>query len=525
MKTTSIPVDSSLKSVVHASYEEFWEAIETETVWFKGGEDPEELRACPPILDQLTCHRYESAEVLTLNARSPLDFQLLGDRVPAAFINYDGDQKAEIPLALAERELADSSCKLFYPHRRRGRGSLLTNNRAFISFVEFLVSDADRLRAYPVAQHPRVCDGGGGGMRAVFMLELIQDIEILEPLLLRSAMPDSIFDVVVSVSERILKSVHGPRITQFLDSLNLAWVNLRNPYEVNAILGLEKALLVNASESNLRGHDFVHHAVRCTPPRTISVTIQHGYECVGMRHHPVHDHDEGKQGVRFASDFILTWQTPDQLPSLNPMEAHKVIPVGLCKAFAEGSTLRHHEFFGNGSNQGSPMPDDSGNPKLLIAENLHSPRFSTEPSRYQRFLHFILDAQASPEVDLTVRSHPGKRTLEKAKKKNKFSFMEGTLTPERVSEYDLFVSPPSTILLDAVLAGVPSFVWSDAAHLGDLTNYDGMESVADFDESAKEVMLDRKVDRQLAGFHWLANNTLAFNGVPHAWNALINLTA
>jgi hypothetical protein len=253
------------------------------------------------------------------------------------------------------------------------------------------------------------------------------------------------------------------------------------------------------------------------------VTLQHGYECIGLRHHIAHD-NQFKQGVRFASDYILTWQGIDRLPNLHPLERHKVIPVGVAKWFAEASSLLHDEQWGPNAEGVASLSSNKGRSvsKLLIAENLHSVRFSTVVSRYQRFLRFILDAQNSPEIDLMVRSHPGKRTLEKNQKQNQITFLEGSLAPRDFNQFDLFVSPPSTIILDAILTGLPSLVWSDAARFGDVRNYRGLDMVTDIGELVNS---RRDLRSRLRALKWAADNTSAFNGVPQAWNFLVNLAA
>ena len=102
-----------------------------------------------------------------------------------------------------------------------------------------------------------------------------------------------------------------------------------------------------------------------------------------------------------------------------------MIPTGVIKAFAE-SAARFHERFWHKQNLNS-LTDSffaKDSLKVLTAENLHSVRFSGDPIRYQRFLKFILDANSCSNFDLTVRSHPGKRTLEKTPRPKPILFFE-----------------------------------------------------------------------------------------------------
>jgi hypothetical protein len=59
----------------------------------------------------------------------------------------------------------------------------------------------------------------------------------------------------------------------------------------------------------------------------------------------------------------------------------------------------------------------------------------------------------------------------------------------RASEVQHLREPPSTILLDAMLAVVPASVWSGPVDFGDCENYAGVPSVgslADFVELCKD---------------------------------------
>ena len=404
---------------------------------------------------------------------------------------------------------------------------------AQIGLAEFVLSTPTRLQAYPAIHHGimlrQLEQDGSGSVRTVVVLDLIQDFEILKPLILRCLATPAWRDLRISVSARVRNSHIWAELHLFLQALNLIWFSPLAPIDTVNALGAGKSVLLTASESSANGHKFSHTVCRLAPRSTLKLTVQHGYECVGLRHHLAH-HMTLPEGVRFASDIVFTWSGRDLLNDINPMDVDKCHPVGVVKTIAE--TLAMQAVFENRllqrpvreraplqwREQGQTESEFS----LLIAENLHSVRFGNA-QRYQRFLDFISQANADRRGKTTIRSHPGKRTLEKDQANNMLKFLEGSLTGAHFGQYDLFVSPPSTILLDAVLAGLPSVVWSDYRHLGDCQNYAQMKSVCDYrelDSCADPEWLRRL---QEDNYVWAIDNVCAFNGVPQIWSRMNEL--
>jgi hypothetical protein len=352
--------------------------------------------------------------------------------------------------------------------------------------------------------------------RAVVLVDLVQDIEILRPLLLRAASPASPFDTVVAITERASKSPNGPAFEQWLDALALSRFAVSSPLDVSVALGNSRSLLLTASESTAAAHAFAHQCCRVAPLRALRVTIQHGFECIGLRHHRAHDLDF-PSGVRFGSDVILAWDDPSALPDLHPSDAGKCIAVGVVKASAERCALGE----GTLASIRAEARAAATTPRVLVAENLHSVRLRA-PARHRRFLAFLEALRDHTAVDLTVRSHPAGRTLERRGDGAGFRFLEGALRADDLVAFERFVSPPSTVLLDAVCAGVPTAVWSDGPDSGDVANYRGLAVVQEAAELI-ELVAARDTTPDLASLRWAVDNTAALNGVPAAWNALVHL--
>ena len=395
--------------------------------------------------------------------------------------------------------------------------------RRLITLVEFSVSSALRLAEYPAitqaASFGPASTSGRSNRRKVVVLNLMQDFEVLRPLLRRCAQSEEWRDTRVAVTQLMAESHIWSAVETFLTEHGIEWFRSSEAVDTVNALGGDGALLLTASESSAPNHRFSHEVCRLASARTVKVTIQHGYECVGLRHHRAHDR-AFPRGVRFASDYVLTWAGPDALPSLHPSDRGKCIPVGVVKTLAEEIASAPDGPHGedSASLQETGLPGRVPFP-VLIAENLHSTRF-IDPARYKRFLDFILGVNGAGFA-VTVRSHPADRMLEGGGKFDALSFLTGDLRVDDLRRFGIVVSPPSTILLDAALLGVPAAVWSEQVDFGDCQNYPGVPSVRDPSDFVELCNDDRTMqDLPEANYRWAADNVCAFNGAPQAWSRL-----
>jgi len=391
-----------------------------------------------------------------------------------------------------------------------------------IGLIEFLLSQSTRLRDYPSVSTiaMRGIGSGSARMRVVIVLDLIQDFEVLRPLVTRCAQSPAWSNLWISVSDRIMTSHLWPQISTYLDVMQIRWFKPISPLDVVNVLGSERAVLITASESSANGHKFSHTVCQLAHRKTFKITVQHGYECVGLRHHQAHDASL-PDGVRFASDVVFTWSANDQLTSMHPSDRAKSIPVGIVKSSAQESAVEDH--IGHRLMQTcSKLTQTASYRRILVAENLHSVRF-VDANRYQRFLEFIRGLEADRSVNLTLRSHPGKRTLERDETFKGYDFLTGTMRAQHFQAFDAFVSPPSTIVLDAVLAGVPTAIWSVREELGDCENYAQILAVnacSDIDQWLSNADTRTLI---LKNYQWALDNICALNGAPQAWSRMNEL--
>lgn len=515
-----------IRETVHPDLARLRGALHPHAVCFAADAPPSAVEGLPSALrERLHVHRHAAAAALVVEGLAATDLAAIVALGTAALMQgpwapHDHGSDGRDGAAA----LRAAGFKVFLPDSRPPPASLPAWSA--IGTLEFLLSSSPRLAAYPVlggrAALPEAQPRSLPRRRAVFVLDLVQDFEILQPFLLLAAAANSPVEACVAITERVLSSHIANEITTLLRQLGIPWFKPVGVADVAAALGEHRALLVTASESSAPGHAFGHACCRIAPPRTLRATFQHGYECVGLRHHRAHDL-QFPQGVRFASDIIFTWRSPAELGDLSDADRLRALPVGVTKATAQRAA-RLLALDWSGVDATVPgRPELVSARALVIAENLHSVRFAS-PQRYQRYLRFIDRTASRSDLRAVIRSHPGKRTLEKTRAGGPYVFLQDMLSADHFMASRGLVSPPSTILLDAALCARPTAVWSDAAALGDVQNYQGLPVVTD-PADVDAVMLGDEEARGLGALAWAVANTSALDGTPGAWQHLCTLVS
>ncbi|MFL6678605.1 MAG: hypothetical protein ACJ8IK_09700 [Burkholderiaceae bacterium] len=516
MTTDRVPVVDK----AHKDLKSMRAAVSTYPIWIAADAGLADRAQSTPLAERLRIHRLGAAACAVVDKFRPDDAAVIADIASHCFVNDPTAITKTFTEGHIPWHLASAGCELHFRQGSDANVDSRIRRHGVMSSLEFMLSDRPRLD-----QLSRLTTGTthserparGQHRRAVVLLDMIQDFEILRPLLVRAAGPGSPFDLIVAVSERLAASHLWTAIKSFLDVHEIRFFTPIGPVDIANALGSERSLLLGAAESSAAAHAFGYTAFRTASPRTTRVSIQHGLECIGLRHHRAHDIDFSN-GVRFASDLILTWIPNSALTNVHPAEAHKCVPVGVVKASSErAATLLEEQWRSDGE-----ATRHASRHRMLIAENLHSVRFRT-PARYQRFLAFIEAVAADPGIDLTIRSHPASRTLEKRSGMNNMTFLGGVLRADDLASFDSFVSPPSTIVLDAVSVGVRTGVWTDAAVHGDAANYAGLQIVTDPGDLAPLTSGANDVISKVQALKWGVGATASLNGVPAAWNLLCQL--
>ena len=303
---------------------------------------------------------------------------------------------------------------------------------------------------------------------AIFLIHLVQDVNVLRPLVFMAAR-DFGFDALLLVSTKFtgrdtlgiwqheideISAQCGARVEYFDDD-----------WEAQSHL-TGRGLLFSASESHLQNHATTHDVFRHAPAAYLKVTVQHGFECVGFRHSADHERAHGKSAL-FAADIVCSWTSGDRLPSMAPSQLRKLLVTG------PTTVLQLPE-------GGPPRP--SGAPGI-VCENLHSVRFSGTTDFKSEFVA-VFDAFArrmrKKKRDVRLRAHPGGQYF----LRNRLAVPSNVKVENApmyrldLRQFSYGISAPSTVLVDMLLARIPTAVWRDSAGTMDTSSYEGLAIVS-----------------------------------------------
>lgn len=312
--------------------------------------------------------------------------------------------------------------------------------------------------------------------RLVFLFDLIQDINVLRPIV-RVLASETRCDLLLLVSHKLrrrdrtgvwaaelaeLAQQTGARMETF-DSTLLAVRHLQGRH----------GLIFSASETDLPAHEINHDVFRAAPSGYVRVTVQHGFECVGFRQNCEQTIAHGDQ-VRFAADVLCGWGPVEGMTHLCASERAKYVELG--------PTMVLDRLF--------DRPRREPGPQLgLVCENLHSVRMRTTGDFQETYIDAIRQFAASEAREgrkLALRPHPGGQFVIK----NAVA-LPATVELANVAMYktDLKrfafgISAPSSVLIDMVMAGIPTAVWTDSDRVIDTSAYAGLTQVSGVEEWA-----------------------------------------
>ena len=311
------------------------------------------------------------------------------------------------------------------------------------------------------------------GRFLAFHFGLVQDVGVLRDLvLLAASSPSRDIHLLVSARFADLDDEDGRwmgEIERLGAQIGVVPFVYESPFDCLRYLGAGRGLIIAGSESDARAHRDAHELFRAVPGRMRTVTLQHGFECVGFLHNARHDATAGR-AVRFAADIAVGWFDLEQLYSVSSTERDKIFVAGP-PSLIEGATR---------------SAEPNAEPPGLVCENLHSVRFVNGRMR-EAFLETFLEFAERLKMigqKLVLRPHPAGR----------FTQRKGVALPDNVEVsrdplYDMdltafryAISAPSTILFDFAMAGVPVATWVDSGGQVDAHNFDGLSKVATVDD-------------------------------------------
>ena len=301
---------------------------------------------------------------------------------------------------------------------------------------------------------------------------LVQDVAVLRPVAhLAASLPT--IDLKFLVSDTFAEKDDDGRwmseINRLGSEVGVTPFVYESVFDCLQHLGPGQGMIVAGSESDARAHREAHELFRAVPGRYRTVTLQHGFECVGFLHNARHDATAGR-AVRFAADIAVTWFDRDKMSSVAAAERSKV--------FVAGPQIL--------IDPPRRIPKDSTHLPGLVCENLHSVRFKDGRVREDFLGAFTSFASRAATVDqqIALRAHPAGRFTHRKQISvpPNVCLSQNPLYDVDLSEFAYAISAPSTILFDFALAGVPVATWVDPDGGIDSSNFGGLAEVATVDD-------------------------------------------
>ncbi|MCA3242671.1 MAG: hypothetical protein ING89_15365 [Rubrivivax sp.] len=334
-----------------------------------------------------------------------------------------------------------------------------------------------------------------------YLFNLLQDVNILRPVVRLAAAEfdaSALFLLTAKFLERDAQGVWQSELEELRAETGAALSVYGSEYEAVQALAGRRGMVFAASESNLPAHAETHRVMLAAPPGYLKVTLQHGLECIGFLQNRDHTKAHGRN-ITFAADVICGWCDLPRMTAVSASERAKYWATGP-SALIEPAP---------------PRPADARPGPGLVCENLHSVRLRASGDFRESFMdsfgEFCAELGARGEP-VRLRPHPGGQYVVK---NNVPLAANVSLETRPMYKLDLRdcawgISAPSSVLVDMVLAGIPTAVWQDEQAVVDATQYEGLTTISalpDWLAFHRDVALRPEVfaQRQAA---WLARSGL-----------------
>lgn len=306
---------------------------------------------------------------------------------------------------------------------------------------------------------------------AIFLVNLVQDVNVLRPLVVMAARDLGLVAEVLVTHRFAVRDQLGiwqRELAELGDATGVPIVVFQDAREAAQLLAGKGGIIVAASDTNFVGHREVHDVMRLAPSSFVKINVQHGLECIGFLQSRDQDLAHGRE-VTFAADIVCGWCEGDRLTAMVDSQRPKLHVSG--PTFVLQQPAR------------AAQRSESG----LVCENLHSARLRAAGDFRADFVstfEAFCAALSRDQREVALRPHPGGQYV----LKNKLQLPPNVRLSNHpiykvdLSRYAYGISAPSSILLDMVVAGIPTAVWRDAGGVLDVGNYRGLTEISSVDE-------------------------------------------
>lgn len=337
--------------------------------------------------------------------------------------------------------------------------------------------------------------------QAIFLINLVQDVNILRPLMYMAKRDFGFRPIVLASSKFIGRDLYGiwqSEIEQLCAEIEAEYAIYANNLEAHRHL-TGAGIIFAGSESNLPAHAQTHDVFRHAPASYLKVTLQHGFECIGFRHSGDHILAHGPT-ASFGADVVCAWYGLAGLTAMAPSQRPKLHVTGPSALLQQpwGEVVR--------------TPGAPG----IVCENLHSVRLNVAGDFRTQFVDAFGEfcgLLRQKRRAVTLRPHPGGQYV----LKNKVALpVNARINNAPMYKLDLRkftygISAPSSVLVDMLLADIPTAVWRDTDGTMDANSYAGLTTVS----SPREwVDFSRAAEKNPAPFVALQREFLERQGMP-----------
>ena len=296
--------------------------------------------------------------------------------------------------------------------------------------------------------------------------KLLQDLNILRPLIYITADNIGINPLILVTSSLIKRDkskIWIKEIQEIADETNGSVYIISNLVDVWRTLNeYTNGFIISASESDLNAHKETHEIFRLAPSNISTITLQHGFECVGFLMNSNHQNQHGSS-VGFASDYICGWTPAHLQRNLRPLQYSRYHNLGPT-AWLKQTNKRNLSL-----NINNKVVPEMG----IVCENLHSVRFGgkSNVNLFMQQFFELADYLDSKGKKIALRPHPG----------GQYSIKNNPTLPNNVllvnqpsykvnwRSFLFGISAPSSVLFDLMINEVPVIVWQDPQQIIDIT--------------------------------------------------------
>lgn len=338
-------------------------------------------------------------------------------------------------------------------------------------------------------------------LQAIFLLNLVQDVNILRPLIVMAARDFGFQPLLLVTAKFIGRDVYGiwqSEIEQLCAATGAESHIFATDLEAHRYM-TGRGIIFAGSESNLPAHGDTHNAFRHAPATYLKVTLQHGFECVGFRHSADHILAHGTT-ASFGADVICAWYGEAGLSSLAPSQRPKLHVTGPSAVLQQpvGAFVR--------------APGAPG----IVCENLHSVRLNIAGDFRTQFVDAFAEFCGVLRQDkrsAVLRPHPGGQYVLKNKVvlPTNARINNAPMYKLDLRAFSYGISAPSSVLIDMLLADIPTAVWRDADGTMDADAYAGITTVS---SPSEWVDFSRAAEANPASFVQLQREFLKRQGMP-----------